>query len=169
MSRTLSLVDASGTPVFDASALLQQLLDNGKRLSSLPRESEPLQAETPWKAPAPYTLAPDKPKHVAATVAASFPEDLALDARSTTPATYAPLPPSARPVTMRRASAVRAVLADEERVVGQVAGANPTASFGGKLYSKKDKELPPIWGGLKVGTRKLVVVTGVRARKPPAR
>jgi len=45
-----------------------------------------------------------------------------------------------------------------ERVVGQVATSTPTDAFGGKLYDKK--ELPPIWGGLKVGTRKLVVVTG---------
>ena len=42
----------------------------------------------------------------------------------------------------------------------QVATANPTASLAGrKLYEGK-KGVPPIFGGVKVGTRRIVVVTG---------
>lgn len=81
---------------------------------------------------------------------------------------HAPLPPSARSAVMRT-PAVRAVAAadPQEKVVGQVAGSNPTDTFAGSLYDrKKDKEIPPVWGGLSIGTKKLVVITGVRA--PPA-
>ena len=77
----------------------------------------------------------------------------------------APPVPTARPAVMR-APAARAVAtaAAEDRVVGQVAGSNPTDALNsGKLYS--GKEIPPVWGGLKVGTRRLVIVTGVRARR----
>jgi len=45
-------------------------------------------------------------------------------------------------------------------VVGQVAGNNPTKELTGKkLYDGKEG-IPPIMGGVKVGTRKIVVVTG---------
>ena len=76
-------------------------------------------------------------------------------------------PPVARPAVVSRSPAVRAVASETPTtVVGQVAGSNPTDSFGGKLYDrKKEKELPPVWGGLRVGTRKLVVVTGVRRHR----
>jgi protochlorophyllide reductase len=52
-----------------------------------------------------------------------------------------------------------AEVSTEPRVVGQVAESNPTESFSGKLYDGK-KEVAPIWGGLRIGTRRLVVVTG---------
>jgi len=45
-------------------------------------------------------------------------------------------------------------------VVGQVATSNPTSVLAAKKLYEGKKELPPIWGGLKVGTRKIVVVTG---------
>jgi protochlorophyllide reductase len=48
----------------------------------------------------------------------------------------------------------------EEKVVGQVAGNNPTAALSGKkLYDGKEA-VPPIMGSLKVGNRRMVVVTG---------
>jgi len=65
--------------------------------------------------------------------------------------------PVARPSVLSRTSAVRAVLA-EDKVVGQFEAANPTDSFSGKLYNKR--EVPPVFGGLRVGTRRVVVVTG---------
>ena len=77
---------------------------------------------------------------------------------------HAPLPASRS--ALMRAPAVRAVappLDDvTDKVVGQVATNNPTDSFTGKLYDGK-KEVPPVWGGIRVGTRRIVVVTGVRA------
>jgi len=68
-----------------------------------------------------------------------------------------PLPTSRSAVV--RAPPARAVLKEPEAVVGQVATANPTDSFADKLYDGK-KEMAPIWGGLRVGTRRIVVVTG---------
>jgi len=54
---------------------------------------------------------------------------------------------------------VTAIAGLEDKVVGQFAAPNPTDSFSGKLYDGK-RELPPVFGGLKVGTRRIVVVTG---------
>merc|ERR1719217_184822 len=48
----------------------------------------------------------------------------------------------------------------EAPVVGQVAGNNPTKELTGKkLYDGKEG-IPPIMGGIKIGNRKIVVVTG---------
>merc|ERR1719217_1044504 len=48
----------------------------------------------------------------------------------------------------------------EAPVVGQVAGNNPTKELvGKKLYDGKEG-IPPIMGGVKVGSRKVVVITG---------
>jgi protochlorophyllide reductase len=50
--------------------------------------------------------------------------------------------------------------ATEAPVVGQVAGNNPTKELAGKkLYDGKEG-IPPIMGGVKVGNRKIVVITG---------
>ena len=69
--------------------------------------------------------------------------------------------PTARPAVGTRAAHVSAMadVSSAARVVGQVAESNPTESFSGKLYDGK-KEVPPIWGGIRIGTRRLVVVTG---------
>lgn len=68
--------------------------------------------------------------------------------------------PLQAPVVRRVQAPVRAAVSNPDRVVGQVAPPNPTSVLlGTKLYDGK-KELPPIWGGLKVGTRRLVVITG---------
>ena len=92
--------------------------------------------------------------------------------------------------TRRTHGLAMAEVSTEPRVVGQVAESNPTESFSGKLcaparrsqrqrlprlpmdlpltllapllshrYDGK-KEVAPIWGGLRIGTRRLVVVTG---------
>jgi len=76
----------------------------------------------------------------------------------------APLPPVS-PTTgavVRRSSLVRATVADQptDRVVGQVAPSTPTAVLRSKKLYEGKKGLPPIWGGIKVGTKRLVVVTG---------
>lgn len=76
-----------------------------------------------------------------------------------------PLPQlSVRRVVQSRAPGARLLAAldvDLDKVVGQVEKANPTDSFGERLYDGK-RGLAPIWGGLRVGTRRIVVVTGVR-------
>jgi protochlorophyllide reductase len=45
-------------------------------------------------------------------------------------------------------------------VVGQVAGNNPTKALDGKKLYHGEQGIPPIMGGVKIGNRKLVVVTG---------
>jgi protochlorophyllide reductase len=48
----------------------------------------------------------------------------------------------------------------EAPVVGQVAGNNPTKELAGKKLYEGNKGIPAIMGGVKVGNRKIVVVTG---------
>merc|ERR1719160_1749114 len=50
--------------------------------------------------------------------------------------------------------------ASGEKVVGQVATPTPTSELAGKKLYDGKAGFPPIWGGVKVGTRRIVVVTG---------
>ena len=73
---------------------------------------------------------------------------------------HAPVLPSVRPAVMSTRSRPAVAQVSTEPVVGQYEGSNPTDVLASqKLYDGK-KELPPVWGGIRVGTRKLVVVTG---------
>ena len=73
---------------------------------------------------------------------------------------HAPVLPSVRPAVMSTRSRPAVAQVSTEPVVGQFEGSNPTDVLASqKLYDGK-KELPPVWGGIRVGTRKLVVVTG---------
>jgi protochlorophyllide reductase len=51
-------------------------------------------------------------------------------------------------------------VAEEEKVVGQVEGATPTSALNEKKLYDGKFGFPPIWGGVKVGKRRIVVVTG---------
>ena len=73
---------------------------------------------------------------------------------------HAPVLPSVRPAVISTRSRPAVAQVSTEPVVGQFEGSNPTDVLASqKLYDGK-KELPPVWGGIRVGTRKLVVVTG---------
>merc|ERR1719321_2075285 len=74
---------------------------------------------------------------------------------------FAMLTVTGRPPKVSKATvdSVAATLA-EAPVVGQVAGNNPTKDLvGKKLYDGKEG-IPPIMGGVKIGNRKIVAVTG---------
>jgi len=63
-------------------------------------------------------------------------------------------------VSARERIAVPEEVPEEAPVVGQVAGNNPTNQLAGKKLYEGKEGIPPIMGGMKIGNRKIVVVTG---------
>ena len=83
---------------------------------------------------------------------ATVPITLALSFLASSPTVQPRMTPASSAVTaqLARATAVRAVLANQP--------VKETAASGGKLYT--EREAPKVAGGIKIGTRRLVVITG---------
>ena len=118
-SSPLTLVDESGKPTFNASSLIQMLIDNGKEIGRLPRSAPP--SATPpavVMATARSTKVVKKNLRVEAVSSfqtpvssscclsadpdALFPADLAADARMAAVPAYSKLPPSIASSRRRR-------------------------------------------------------------------
>jgi len=116
-SSPLTLVDESGKPTFNASSLIQMLIDNGKEIGRLPRSAPP--SATPpavVMATARSTKVVKKNSRVEAVSSfqtpvssscclsadALFPADLAANARMAAVPAYSKLPPSIASSRRRR-------------------------------------------------------------------